>query len=40
MRLKRAAVAVVVIVVIAALAGWMLASEDPPVPGEPVLEAG
>ena len=37
---KRVATALVAILVIAALATWMLAGEDPPVPDEPVLEAG
>ena len=40
MKLKRTAVVVVAILVIASLATWMLAGEDPPLPGEPVLEAG
>jgi hypothetical protein len=40
MTVKRVAAALVAVLLIAALASWMLASEDPPVPGEPVLEAG
>ena len=40
MRLKHAAAVVVAILLIASLATWMFAGEDPPVPGEPALEAG
>jgi hypothetical protein len=40
MKLKHAAVLIVAILVIASLATWMFAGEDPPLPGQPVLEAG
>jgi hypothetical protein len=40
MKLKHATVVVIAVLVIASLATWMFAGEDPPVPGEPTLEAG
>jgi hypothetical protein len=40
MKLKHVAAAVVAILLIASLATWMFAAEDPPLQGEPVLEAG
>ena len=40
MQLKHAAVAVIALLVIASLATWMFAGEDPPLEGEPTLEAG
>ena len=40
MKLKHAAAVVVALLVIASLATWMFAGEDPPLQGEPVLEAG
>jgi hypothetical protein len=40
MTLKHVTAVVLVILLIASLATWMFAGEDPPVPGEPTLEAG